>query len=252
MAELTVGIAGLALGLVGIAFGIYVYLRPPRRYRLVYQRTNAQYFDQARLALPQDAAMTYRDSKVERLAASALVLWNAGTEVLRGEDIVEADPLCVLVDDGRVLRYGISDTSTASAGLSLEDNAAGTGTFEIRYGHLNPGDGAFIVVVHDGSAVRITGTVKGLRRGAEDLGIVPPDRPSLQIWLRDIAFRIVPASIIWPMMWLALSVQAREPLTDGVGYMLLGAWLGSIIGLASRTRRRWLARRPPRALMHEQ
>lgn len=248
--ELAVGISGLALGVAGVIFGVYVYFRPRKRLRLIYQRTDKHHFDQARLALPREAAMTYRDAKVERLATSALFLWNAGTDVLRGEDIVELDPLRVSVEEGQVLRYRIACMATAATGLSLEEDAEGNDEIQIGYDHLNPGDGALIVVVHDGSAVRITGRVKGIRHGAEDLGPVPPDRPSLRVWFQDMTLGTILPSIIFPMMWISLSVKAREPLTNDVGYMLLGAWVGTVIGLTvHRTRRRWLAPRPPKTLM---
>ncbi len=96
---LILGAASLAAGVVGIVIG--VRLRPRRRQRLVYQMTVMRYFDKADYALPDYAEMSYEGTEVERLTKATIILWNKGTDALRGEDIVESDPIRLSVGKGR-------------------------------------------------------------------------------------------------------------------------------------------------------
>ena len=91
------------MGVVGILLAALSYWRPRKTKILAYQWTVARYFDETDYTLPSHAAMTFEGRPVARLRKSTLVLWNAGTEALRGEDVVPTDPIRLAVVNGRLL-----------------------------------------------------------------------------------------------------------------------------------------------------
>jgi len=107
--------------------------------------------------------IAYGSTGVDSLTVSKVAFWNAGRETIDGEDIAEADPLCVAVAEGhsllevRVLTE--SDRANQVKTRRLDSGAACLVSFD----YLDRGDGLVLQVVHTGedSHVQITGTIKG-------------------------------------------------------------------------------------------
>ncbi|MXX90691.1 MAG: hypothetical protein F4213_14845 [Boseongicola sp. SB0677_bin_26] len=167
---LTFVATGICLYLAWIA-----YYRPRKRQRLQYQTAAIQYFDEDDYALPSDAAMTFRGESVARLAKARLIVWNGGTDALRGDDIVKHDPLRIrLASPGKILSHSIVGTPNEGNLVSADERPGSQGEILLTYDYLNPGDGAVIQVLHDSKqrAPVLAGAAKGLSDGPQALGTV--------------------------------------------------------------------------------
>ena len=170
---LIMGAVSALATVVGIVIGIA--LRPRRRQRLVYQMSVMRYFDKADYALPEYAEMSYEGREVERLTKATIVLWNKGTDALRGEDIVESDPIRLSIGEGGTyLDVEIECMSDESNGCAAAERPENRHEVELRYEYLNPGEGMRVTVLHDGVCAepKVLGRAKGLAAGPESLGVV--------------------------------------------------------------------------------
>ena len=170
---LILGVVSLVATVVGIVIG--VRLRPRRRRRLVYQTSVMRYFDKADYALPDYAEMSYEGTEVERLTKASIILWNKGTDVLRGEDIVESDPLRLSIGEGGMyLDVEVERTSDESNGCVAEVRPMRAHEVTLGYEYLNPGEGMRVTVLHDGmnAEPEVLGRAKGLAAGPESWGVV--------------------------------------------------------------------------------
>ena len=170
---LMLGAASLAAGVVGVVIGLRHGRR--RRQRLVHQASVMRYFDKSDYPLPAYAEMSYEGMEVERLSKATVVLWNGGTDALRGEDIVASDPIRLSVGEGgRCLEVEVERTSDASNGCTAEKRAEHPHEVVLGYDYLNPGEGMRVMVLHDGvdAEPQVLGRAKGLAGGPESRGVV--------------------------------------------------------------------------------
>ena len=245
---MVIGVAGLLVGVAGLGIAVLMYKRPPKRTRLAYQQVVARYFDERDYALPDQAAMTYGDRQVKRLRKATVVLWNAGTEVLRGEDIVDADPVRLSVVDGRVLSHRVVKTPDAANGLRLAPSECGNG-FEIQYNYLNPSDGIVVELMHDGTATAIVGKVKGLKDGPEDWGGVSPNPPGIQYLRFTFSVGLPTLAMLSILAFVALFLlRSPDDLTD-VLWVMIAILPGFVALIWIEAASMWrLRRRHPKAL----
>ena len=242
--------SGVMVGLLGAGFAIRMYYRPPKRIRLGHQQAVMAHFDQARLALPQEASMSFAGTPVERLTTTTVVLWNAGTEVLRGEDIVQVDPIRVAVADGVVLRHRIVGGTKKALGLNVDGTGARS-ELQVRYDYLNAGDGVVIEVTHDGTSVGVVGEAKGLKDGPEDRGALAPPRSPGRVWQR---FRqrdpMLVVLVGFATVWVSADYRAGGLFESDASYILCGLITGYLAAVTERAFRKWRQRRvgPPTAL----
>ena len=163
---------------IGLYFAWIAYYRLRKRQKLQYQTAAIQYFDEDDYALPSEAAMTFRGESVARLAKARLIVWNGGTDVLRGDDIVKHDPLTIrLQSPGKILSHSIVGTPNKGNLVRADVRPGSQGEILLTYDYLNPGDGAVIQVLHDSKqrAPVLAGAAKGLSDGPQSLGTVALD-----------------------------------------------------------------------------
>ena len=133
-----------------------------------------RYFDKADYALPDCAEMSYEGTRVERLTKVTIVLWNKGTDALRGEDIVSSDPIRLSIGEGgRYLNVEIEQTSDESNCCVADVRPKGMHEVILGYSYLNPGEGMRVTVLHDGvnAEPNVLGRAKGLAAGPESWGV---------------------------------------------------------------------------------
>ena len=239
---LAVALLSIAIGVAGLAVGFVAYLRPRVRVRLAYQMASVRYFDSEDQALPVGAAMTFEGEPIQRLAKATIVAWNAGNEVLRGEDIVE--PFGVSVEGGRLLGHHLVRVTDDAAGIHVVGSAPGHNRVDLRYDYLNPSDGLVVELVHDGTgSVEVKGKAKGFG-GPESWGMVLSRESMMGRW------RWYMPVVIVSLFVFALS--ARIFTEGGWEYlpMIGSSWLAFAVGLCTPiVGRRWQGRRRyPRAL----
>ena len=159
------------VGIVGVAIALLAYFKPPKRRKLAYQSASVRYFEEDDYALPHEAVMTFKGEKVARLSKTTVVLWNAGSEVLHGNDIVRADPIRLsLGEAGRILSYAVVGTSTPTNWIEVQ--ARGTRELTLSYDYLDPKDGFVLDVMHDSKRrqLPIIGAAKGVVLGSRHRG----------------------------------------------------------------------------------
>ena len=212
--SLVISIVSAIFGLAGICIALIMYVYPRKRTRFVYQTVVVRYFDQSRLKLPRQAAMTFDGRQVERLAKTTIVLWNAGTEVLRGEDIVDTDPIRFAISGGRLLSKRVAKAATSATKVSITGRLVDN-ELEFCYSHLNPGDGAVVELIHDGATTSVTGIAKGLKDGPEDWGDFSVAIQPLRTWLQGGVLQGVAMALLIVGTWILVSVQNGEPSLHG-------------------------------------
>ena len=151
------------------------YYKPRKRQKLLYQTTTIQYFEEDDYTLPSDAIMTFQGQKVARLTKAMLILWNGGIDALRGEDIVQHDPIRIsLSATGKILDYSIIGGTNDGNRVVVQIPSHSQNELIVTYDYLNPNDGAVIQVLHDAKQrdPTVVGTAKGLSEGPRGLGAV--------------------------------------------------------------------------------
>lgn len=243
-------VVGIILALLALCYAVYVHRHPPRRTRLAYQTARTVYFDEGHRVLPTQAAMTFDGRQVQRLARTTVVFWNAGTEVLRGEDIVETDPIRLSVPEGQLLSHRVVRTTNESTQIRLA--IAEKSTLDIRYDYLNPGDGAVLELLHDGTMASVMGTAKGLKGGAEDQGTVRLiERADYRIWIMGRLLPIILVIVTLIVFWAVIDwkYDGEDTTTPALSIFL---WLsaGMIASLGIEVVSNWwrIRRRHPSAL----
>ncbi|HHF2955190.1 TPA: hypothetical protein ACPJ0D_000317 [Vibrio diabolicus] len=170
------GWVGSLIGVIGVIFGVvgmFSYKFSKSSAKPSYQAASLRLIGRDEDNLPEDVTVLYKGTEVERLAKTKLVIWNNGTEVLNGEDIVESDPLRVSFPVGsNILSYQVIKTTRDTNQFSLYKDESVENELYIQFSYLDPKDGATIEILHDSEERHpsILGTIKGLPKGLEYLG----------------------------------------------------------------------------------
>ena len=165
----------LVIGIGGYAFAMWAWRRPRKRLKLSYQTASVRYFDEQETLLPSGAAMTFGGESVARLVKSTVIVWNAGTDVLRGKDIVSNDPLRICFGErARVLSHAVVGTTKKANAVATKAVKGVLNELTLTYDYLNAGDGFVIHAVHDGERKhpRMDGSARGLSEDPKYYGIV--------------------------------------------------------------------------------
>ena len=161
--------------IISLVLAFFAYFKPRKRQRLLYQTAAIQYFEAENYTLPSDAVMTFEGKRVERLTKAMIILWNGGIDVLRGEDIVQHDPIRItLRTSGRILSFSIVGGTNETNRVLAEVQPQTLDQVFIGYDYLNSQDGVVIQVLHDAKQRHpiVEGAAKGLSYGPRGLGTV--------------------------------------------------------------------------------
>src|SRR5947209_6839618 len=90
---------GWILTAFGIIIGAVITLSLKPRSRLAAQTNSLQLLGRHPV-LPQEIAFLFRGQEVPSVTLSRVALWNIGNTTLRGDQIVNADPLRVVTSAG--------------------------------------------------------------------------------------------------------------------------------------------------------
>ena len=173
--ELLVKVAMGVVTIISLVIALFSYYMPRKRQKLQYQTASVQYFEEEDYTLPSEVEMSFRGERVTRLAKAMLIVWSGGTDVLRGEDIVQQDPLTIkLQGTGKILSYSIVGVTSQGNRVLVNMRTDSQSEILFTYDYLNPGDGAVIQVMHDSKQrdLCLVGASKGLSGGPQNLGAV--------------------------------------------------------------------------------
>lgn len=210
-----IGIVGVISGIVGI----FSYKISRSTAKPAFQKRSLHLLGREKDNLPDAVVITYNGVAVDQLTKNTIVIWNNGTEVLNGEDLVKSDQLRIQLPEGtNLLSWKISKTTKDANNFLLSQ--VSSNKLEINFTYLDPNDGASIELLHDSKEnyPKILGTIRGLPKGVEDLGTIVYSKPIKN----SSPFNIL---IAHPklILWITLLV--------GIGFMVLGLLPHDTLGL---------------------
>lgn len=211
----TAGLIGVFVGILGII----LYVRSRQRKRLCIQKYALRIIGRGDTEVSEDIEILYQSTVVHRLTKTTVVFWNAGTETIDGNDIVDRDPIrFVFSDESTILRAKIitrtRDVNEASIRLDQEGKNAALLDFEF----LDPSDGVRIEFLHTDAKrfPTVNGTVKGVSQGIVDTGGALEDisGPALNMFMYSIVRR--QTIILYAALGLGSVIAAAGVLPDAV------------------------------------
>ncbi|WP_141441353.1 hypothetical protein [Vreelandella titanicae] len=182
------GWVGSLIGLIGIllgAVGIFSYRISKSIAKPSYQKSSLRLIGREENNLPQEVVVTYKGMVVDRLTKTTLILWNNGTEVLDGKDVVQTDPLVIAFLEGdSILSYKILKQANSANKILVEKDSEKPNQLGIVFDYLNPNDGWILEILHDSESryPEVIGSIKGLPKGFLDLGRVYKNRKVKYKW----------------------------------------------------------------------
>jgi len=177
------GWVGSMIGVIGVVFGVigmFSYKFSRSTAKPSYQKSSLRLLGRKEDNLPDDVSVLFKGTEVERLTKTTIVIWNNGTEVLSGEDIVESDLLRFSFPEGsNILSFNIIKNTRDTNDFFLSKDEGRNNELVINFSYLDPQDGATIEILHDSENryPEIIGTIKGIPKGVEDLGRVYSNKP---------------------------------------------------------------------------
>lgn len=159
-----ISVGGFILGIIGIILAVVFYLKSRRFSRLHYDTKSFELITDSVSQLPGFAA-TYRNSPLNNLIASRLILWNSGTNIISASDVAANDPIRIRLSEGtQVLDCRLDAVSSptnmiqATAGQPLGKEVL------ISLDYIASRQGCVISFLHTSNskeAPRLIGTLKG-------------------------------------------------------------------------------------------
>lgn len=164
-----IGIVGTILGIIGI----FSYKISRSSAEPMYQKCCLRLLGREEDNLPKEVTVLFKGKEVDRLSKTTLILWNHGTEILDGKDVVSSDPITITFDgDDNILSYKILKKTKKTNKIDFVKNEQHI--LHMSFEYLDPGDGIILEILHDSEKryPEITGAIKGLPKGFIDSGKV--------------------------------------------------------------------------------
>lgn len=170
------GWVGSLIGFVGIilgALGIFSYKISKSIAKPSYQKASLRLLGKDENNLPSEVTILFNGMEVNRLTKTTIILWNNGTEVLDGKDVIPADPIQISLSNGdSILSYKLLKQTKEVNNFRLVKNEKLPHQLLANFDYFDPNDGVVLEILHDSKEryPAITGTIKGLPCGFVDLG----------------------------------------------------------------------------------
>lgn len=162
-----IGLIGIVLAVVSLITAYVFYGRSKPKPGAGYQARTRQMLGST--STSSEIEILFRGKKVPQVTQSLVAIWNYGNTTLERKQMVEADPLRIIVSP----TSEVLDTVIVRVTREVNEfYAAKTPANEVGCGFdwLDNGDGALIKVLHTGDTVRVAGTLRGVPTGIANLG----------------------------------------------------------------------------------
>lgn len=199
------GMAGLAVGLIGIGLSVYFYLKTRRIKSLAYVIREFELVHGSGSEIP-GLTISYKGTPVSNLTAAKVLIMNVGTEVVEQSDIPSKAQLEIFVENGVVLA-GRCISPVADARAVNFSPPQGVAQATVAFDYLSPEESITLAVLYSSSLPRAL-TFRGAIKG----GLLQPRvAPDLRRWyigliaitLLMMLFALVPVLNISPFEELA-------------------------------------------------
>ena len=171
-----IGIGGSILGIIGIAIGIISFISERRSRigpRLAYQFHAIRIIEKEKKPVLGELDILFKGEPIPRLTVTFFVIWNMGTTMLDGKNIVYDDPLMLKFnEDSKILRIRILKETRKTNKFEFKINGDSPNEATCYFEYLEPGDGVTIELLHTAEEryPAFQGTIKGLPNGVLNLG----------------------------------------------------------------------------------
>lgn len=169
-----VGLLGLGVGTIGII----LYLRSRIGPRPKCLKRGISLIGHEAQQLPQEVSVKFGNHDVPRLALATIYFWNGGKETLRGDQVVETDPLCYRFEpEDQVLKARVVSKTREVNNVTVSVPPESRHTAKLEFDYLDPGDGVRIELLHTSPALVpvASGSIRGIPRGITELSGTPTD-----------------------------------------------------------------------------
>jgi hypothetical protein len=167
------GWVGSLISLSGLIAALIIYRASRVGARPVFQAKVLRLLSKENPALPSEVEVYYQGSPVPRLTRVHIIIWNSGTRLLRGTDIVQEDPLRFVVDSsGKILNASLVKTTRGTNKFAVSIVQDRPNELLCQFDYLDPGDGATIELLHTSERARpkCSGTIRAVPAGILDWG----------------------------------------------------------------------------------
>lgn len=158
-------LSGFAMGVIGIAVAILIYVFTRRYKRIWYDARSFTLVERERSTVP-GLQVLFEKKPVDALTISKVCVCNSGKDPLRQGDLARLQPLRINVGNKmEILEASIIQTSSKNSGCTIERRARNS--YEIGFEFLDPSNGLVVQLAHTGTAsedLSVTGHIVGGRR----------------------------------------------------------------------------------------
>src|SRR6266436_2020496 len=160
------------LGIAASAFFFWLGWRLRPKSQMAYQLHDFTVIGQPKVTKFGEIRILFNDVAVPRVVVTQLAVWNTGSTVVKGTEIVESDPLIIRFEDGAT----ILDAQRLSATQEVNDfrirvSEPDRSRAFLEFDYLNSRDGAKFQIIHTGgNETKVTGSIRGIPKGVENWG----------------------------------------------------------------------------------
>ncbi|MGB3477924.1 MAG: hypothetical protein WBB67_02055 [bacterium] len=156
-------LTSLAIGILGIVLAFVFYRQTKRSKSLSFAHRSIAIFRDS-TPLVSKLQVKYKDKDTQNLTLTHLAFWNSGNKTIRDIDLVENDPLRIMVEQGEILDAELLyETQKANAIAVEEPNDQ---TINLGFRFLDSQHGGVVRVVHTAISPRKQVALKGTLMGA--------------------------------------------------------------------------------------
>lgn len=219
---------GSLVGVVGIIIGAILAYSFRSRSRLAAQ-TNTLDLVGPNAVLSNEIEFLFRGNNVPKVTLTRVAIWNIGNTTIKGDQIVDSDPLRIIVSEGSsILDTAVLNRTRPANDVSCALRPDSENEIECRFDYLDPGDGALIQLIHTGTdKVQVSGSLRGLPKGVLTIGATRKETPPKQHELSPFALTLIGLLFLIPgLAIIVVAVMGRVsppeqwPIFALVGLML--------------------------------
>ena len=230
-------LASFAVGLLGIILAVVFYRRTKRRKSLSFAHRSIPIFRDS-TPLISKLRIQYDGKDTKNLTLTHLAFWNSGNETIRDIDLVDNDPLRVVVEEGSVLDVELLFASQKANSINVAPPHDASVDLSFRF--LDAQHGGVVRVVHTATSRRhvgMKGTLMGIGEPKQITGIMTdrvrrimmllPLMPTRSIstrefkWIFTFATAVVTAGMCVMLAYAPPQTQGTGDLTGPLRFLML-------------------------------
>ncbi len=176
-------IVSTMVGLTGIGFAFFFYIKMKKKRELSYQLYTTSLIGKKSREIPEAVTLTFSDREIPQITKTTLYLWNSGNETIDRRDIVEYDPIRIMYPkDVEIIQPKIMKKTRDINKVSIEFGGDELNKAFIFFEYLDKNDGAAFEIQHTGEnqIPEVLGSVKGMRKGLVNKSDIIENNKKLQ------------------------------------------------------------------------